>query len=114
MVGPAGCPGRGALVPRAGRVGRGEQAAAVVGPAEVVGGADQPDAGGEGRLGAGDGPPPPGEWRAVGAEGRVEPLAVGGVDAGASRRRLQDGRNIRQGAAHDSARAPDDVPLIHG
>ena len=63
-----------------------ELAQAVMGPAEVVGGADQPHAGDEGRLGAGDGPTSPGEGREVGAEGGVEPLDVGGVDDGAGGR----------------------------
>ena len=94
-----------------GASGRGELAEAVVGPAEVVGGADQPHAGGEGRLGAGDGPTAPGERREVGAEGGVEPLDVGGVDDGAGGGRRQDRLDAGQGAADDPAGDADDVPL---
>ena len=86
-------------------------AQAVVGPAEVVGGADEPHAGGEGGLGASDRPAPSGERREVGAEGGVEPLDVGGVDDGAGGRGGQDRLDAGQGAVQDPARDPDDAPL---
>ena len=53
----------------------------------------------------------PGEWRKVGAEGRVEPLDIGGVDDGAGGRRGQDRLDAVRGPAHDPASDPDDVPL---
>jgi hypothetical protein len=47
----------------------------------------------------------------VGAEGRVEPLDVGGADDGAGRRRRQDGLDAGLGTVDDPARDPDDVPF---
>jgi len=78
-------------------------------PAEVVGGADQPQAGGEGGLGVSDRPAPSGQWREVGAEGGVEPLDVGGVDDGAGGGRRQHGLDAGQGAVDDAASDADDV-----
>src|SRR5205085_5802555 len=88
-----------------------ELAEAVVGPAEVVGGADQPHAGGEGSVGAGDGTASTGEWRKVGAEGGVEALDVGGVDDGARGGRRHHGLDAGQGAVDDAAGDADDVAL---
>ena len=111
MVGEAGRHGWGAEEPLPRGVVGSELAQAVVGPAEVVGGADQPHAGDEGRLGASDRPAPSGERREVGAEGGVEALDVGGVDDGAGGGRRQDRLDAGQGAANDPAGDADDVPL---
>src|SRR6266496_735971 len=111
MIGEAGRHGWGALVPFPRCAGCGEQAAAVVGPAAGVGGADQPHAGDEGRLGAGDGTTPSGERCEMGTEGGVEPLDVGGIDDGASRRRRQDRLDTVEGVVNDAVRDPDDVAL---
>ena len=111
MVGEPGRHGWRPEEPLPRRVVGSELAQAVVRPAEVVGGADQPHAGGEGRRRVGDRPPPAGQWHEVGAEGGVEPLDVGGVDDGAGGGRGQDRLDAVQGATHDPARDPDDVPL---
>ncbi len=111
MIREVGRHGRGALVPLAGRAGWGELAEAVVRPAEVVGGTDQPHAGREGRLGVGDGPAAPGERCEVGAEGGVEPFDVGRIDDGAGRGRRQDRLDTVQGAPNDPAGDANDVPL---
>ena len=108
MVGEAGRHGRRALVPLPGRAGSGEQAEAVVGSAEVVGGPDQPPAGGKGRLGAGDRPTSSREWREVSAEGGVEAFDGGGVDDGAGGRGRQDRLDAVQGATKDPAGDADD------
>jgi len=106
VIGEAGGHGRGARVPRPWRVGGGESAEAVVGPAEVVGRADQPHAGGESRPGASDGATATGERREVGAAGGVEALDVGRVDHGAGRRRGQHRLDAGQGALDDAAGDP--------
>ena len=80
-------------------------------PTEIVGRADEPHAGGEGRLGAGDRPTTSSEGCEVSAEGGVEALDGGGVDDGAGRRCRQDRLDAVQGAAHDAAGDADDVPL---
>src|SRR3954462_11070670 len=72
VVGEPGRHGWGAEEPQPRSVVRSEQAQAVMGPAEVVRGANQPHAGPEGTLSAGDGPPAPGERCEVSAEGGVE------------------------------------------
>src|SRR4051794_16497601 len=109
MIGEPGRHGWGARGPLPRSVWWGEQAEAVVGPAEVVGRADQPHAGREGGLGAGDGTTAPSERREVGAEGGVETLDVGGVDDGAGVRRGHDGLDTGQGAMDDAASDADDV-----
>ena len=101
MVGETGQIGRCAAEPLPRSVVGSEVAEAVVGPAEVVGGADQPHAGGEGRLGASDGPAPSCERREMSTEGGVEPLDVGGVDDGAGGRGSQDRLDAGQGAVPD-------------
>ena len=111
MIGEAGGHGGSALVPLGEGIVGSALAEAVVGPAEVVGGADQPHAGREGRLGASDGPTATGERCEVGAEGGVEPLDVGRVDDGAGRGRRQDRLDAGLGPRPDPARDPDDVPL---
>jgi hypothetical protein len=88
-----------------------ELAEAVMGPADVVGGPDQPHASGEGGLGPGDGTTPSGQRREVGPEGGVEPLDVRGVDDGAGRGRRQDRLDAGLGPLQDPARDPDDMPL---
>ena len=82
-----------------------------MGPADVVGGADQPQAGGEGGLGTGDGPTSSREGRKVGAEGGVEALDVGRVDDRTGGRCRQHRLDPRQGAVDDPAGDADDVPL---
>src|SRR4051794_35985744 len=110
MIGEPGRDGWGALEPLPRNMVGSEQTQAVVGPAEVVGGPDEPHPGGEGRLGARDGSSASGEGREVGAEGGIEPLDVGGVDNRPGGRRREDGLDASQGAAHDPAGDADEVP----
>src|SRR4051794_41634450 len=111
VVGEPGRHGWGAEEPLPRSVVGSEPAQAVVGPAEVVGGADQPHAGGEGRLGASDGATPSGQRREGGAEGGVEALDVGGGDDGAGGGCPQGGPRGDPGPPHEPAGgAPERAP----
>src|SRR5439155_18776513 len=84
VVSQAGDHGRGAFLPLA--AADGSETEAVMGPAQVVGRADQPHAAGQQGRAVGQAAPAPGQGRQRGAERGIEPFDIGGVDLDAAPR----------------------------